>query len=204
MRTLARRAITPLAGIAAAAAVIALGLATAAPPVQSVEHIDTSRFAGTWYEVARLPNSLQARCQGDATTTYLPLPDGSLRVVQRCRDVDNQWFVATARAASVDGNPSGPRLKLSYLPAWLDWLPAARGDHWVVLLDDDYRYAVVSEPSRERLWIMSRTPELDSATYDQILAHLRNARFPVDELIPSPQLAQRQPPAMASRPRLMV
>ncbi len=204
MRTTVTSAITKLGGMVCALAVIAFGLASAAPPVQSVEHIDTSRWAGTWYEVARLPNSLQARCLGDATTTYLPLPDGSLRVVQRCRDVDNQWFVATARAVGVDGNPSGPRLKLSYLPAWLDWLPATQGDHWVVLLDDDYRYAVVSEPSRERLWILSRTPELDSATYDRILAHLRNARFPVDELIPTPQLAQRQPPAMASRPRLMV
>jgi len=204
MQTTVASAITKLAGIGAAMAVIAFSVATAAPPVQSVERIDNQRWAGTWFEVARVPNSLQARCLADATTTYLPLTDGSLRVVQRCRDADNHWFVSTARAVGLNGDASSSRLKLSYLPAWLDWLPASRGDHWVVMLDDDYRYAVVSEPSREHLWILSRTPELDTSTYDLIVARLRNARFPVDELIPTPQQAQRQPPATTSRPRLMV
>jgi apolipoprotein D and lipocalin family protein len=204
MANTAASVITRLAGIGAAMVAIALSVATAAPPLKTVEHLDAERWAGTWFEVARVPNSLQARCRTDATTTYLPQPDGSLRVVQRCRDADDNWFVATARAVGFGGELSASRFKLSYLPAWLDWLPAVRGDHWVVMLDDDYRYAVISEPSREQLWILSRTPELEASTYDAIVARLRNARFPVDELVPTPQLAQRLPPAQASRPRLMV
>jgi len=194
-----------IAGAAIATALIAVGMATASPPVQSVEQVDPERYAGTWFEVARLPNSLQSRCVADATTTYRPLMDGSMRVIQRCRDQDSRWFVTTGRAVATGGDPSGARLKLSYLPAWLDWLPSAKGDHWVVMLDGDYRYAVVSEPNREHLWILSRTPEIDAATYEQIVMRLRMARFPVDQLIQTPQRALLQPPVMShQRTNLMV
>ncbi|HMC15563.1 MAG TPA: lipocalin family protein [Albitalea sp.] len=196
---------TKLAGFGAATVVVALGIATAAPPVRSVSQVDAQRWAGTWYELARVPNGLQARCIADATATYLPRADGSLRVIQRCRDADSRWYVATARAVSADNDHSGAaRLRLSYLPDWLAWLPAASGDQWVVMLDGNYRYAVVSEPTRKHLWILSRTPDIDSVTYDRILANLRSAHFPVDQLIPTPQLAQRQAPASAYGPRLMV
>ncbi len=203
MHVMAGSAFSKLASAAAAAALVAIGVATAAPPVQSVQQLDALRYAGTWFEVARVPNSLQARCVGDATTTYTPQRDGTLRVIQRCRDADAKWVVATARAVGIDGDRSGARLKLSYLPEWLDWLPASRA-HWVVMLDAEYQYAVVSDPSREHLWILSRSPELDASTYDRIVARLRNERYPVDQLIPTPQQAQRQPPALALQPRLMV
>ena len=205
MHSTSSTAITKLAGLAAAAAAVAFSVATAAPPVTSVPQVDTQRWAGTWYELARVPNGLQARCIADATATYLPRADGSLRVIQRCRDADSKWHVATARAVGAADDRSGAaRLRLSYLPAWLDWLPASTGDQWVVMLDGDYRYAAVSEPSRKQLWILSRTPDIDSVTYDRIVANLRNAHFPVEQLIPTPQLAQRQAPASATRLRLMV
>jgi apolipoprotein D and lipocalin family protein len=205
MHTASATAIAKLAGIGAAAVVVAFGVATAAPPVKSVAQVDAQRWAGTWYELARVPNGLQARCIADATATYLPRADGSLRVIQRCRDADSRWYVATARAVSAANDRSGAaRLRLSYLPDWLAWLPATSGDQWVVMLDHDYRYAVVSEPSRKQLWILSRTPDIDSVTYDRILSNLRRAHFPVEQLIPTPQLAQRQAPALASRLRLMV
>jgi apolipoprotein D and lipocalin family protein len=205
MHTTLATAVAKLAALAAAAVAVVVSVATAAPPLRSVPQVDTQRWAGTWYELARVPNGLQARCIADATATYLPRADGSLRVIQRCRDIDSKWYVATARAVSADHDRGGAaRLRLSYLPAWLDWLPASSGDQWVVMLDADYRYAVVSEPSREHLWILSRTPDIDSVTYNRILASLRSAHLPVEQLIPTPQLAQRQAPASASRLRLMV
>jgi apolipoprotein D and lipocalin family protein len=205
MHTALATAIAKLAALGAATVAVALSMATAAPPVKSVGQVDTQRWAGTWYELARVPNGLQARCVADATATYLPRADGSLRVIQRCRDADSKWYVATARAVGTDTDRSGAaRLRLSYLPPWLDWLPASSDDHWVVMLDGDYRYAVVSEPARKQLWILSRTPDIDSVTYDRIVTQLREAHFPVEQLIPTPQLAQRQSPASAVRLPLMV
>src|SRR5438270_3300000 len=87
-----------LAGLASVAGLIALSVATATPPVESVEHLDMQRYAGIWYELARMPNRLQARCVADATTSYRQLDDGSMSLVQRCREEGNRWGVMVGRA----------------------------------------------------------------------------------------------------------
>jgi apolipoprotein D and lipocalin family protein len=196
--------LTKLAGLALAVGVIVLSAATAAPPVRSVERFDARRYAGMWYELARMPNRLQAPCIADVTATYRPLDDGSMAVVHRCRDSGQRYHIAVGHAVPAAGDRSGARLRVSFLPEWLQWLPSANDDHWVVMLDPDYQYAVVSQPSRRALWILSRTPTLDIDTYDGIVAQLRAQKYPVDRLVPTPQRLQRPPSTLASRPRLTV
>ena len=43
----------------------------------------------------------------------------------------------------------------------------------MVELDAEYRYAVVGNPGRDYLWILSRTLQMDASTYDGIIARLR-------------------------------
>jgi apolipoprotein D and lipocalin family protein len=193
-----------LAGLSLVGIVVAWSAATAARPVRPVEQLDMQRYAGTWYEVARVPNALQKRCVADATATYRPLADGTLRVVQRCREADEHWGVTVGRATVPNGDASGARMKVNYLPAWLAWWPSAHEHHWVVLLDDDYRYAVVSDPDRKKLAILSRTPSLDFQTYQDIVDRLRLQKYPVDRLVATPQHADLRLRPVAVQPRLMV
>ena len=188
--------------LAIAAGAVALGVATAGPPVQPVDRLDLARYAGTWYELARLPNAAQARCVADATATYRPLDDGSLKLIRRCREPDERWGVAVGRA--VAGDATGARLRVNYLPDWLAWWPSAHDDHWVVLLDEEYRYAVVSDPGRKTLWILSRTPQLHVHTYRDIVERLRVLKYPVDRLVTTPQHAGPRLPSLATRPALVV
>jgi apolipoprotein D and lipocalin family protein len=58
-----------------------------------------------------------------------------------------------------DGTPS--QLEVRFAPGWLSFLPGVWANYWVIQLADDYRYAVIGEPSRKYLWILSRTPSLD-------------------------------------------
>jgi apolipoprotein D and lipocalin family protein len=197
-------ALTRLVGIAGAAVLIALGAATAGPPVRSVDAFQPARYAGMWYELARIPNSLQARCIGDVTATYRPLDDGALTVVQRCREAGDRFSVLVGWAKPTPGDPSRARMKLSFMPAWLRWLPSAQDDHWVVFVDPDYRYAVVSDPERRSMHLLSRTPEIDAAALEPILERLKAQRYPVERLVVTPQRQHRQPPALAARPPLIV
>ena len=182
-----KAALKRLPGAVALAGLLALNSLFAAPPVQSVPQVDLQRYAGTWYELARLPNRFQDQCAGDVTATYAPNPDGSVQVVNRCRKHDGEMSESEGRATPAPGVASNAQLKVSFLPGWLQWLRLGRGDYWVVMLDDDYRYAVVSEPGREYLWILSRTPTLDASTYDGIVDRLRLAGYPVDGLERTPQ-----------------
>ena len=156
-------------------------------PVQSVQAVDAQKYAGRWYEQARLPNRFQASCVGDVTADYRPLADGALEVINRCRQADATINVARGKAVAADGDTTGARLKVSFLPAWLQWLPVGRGDYWVVMLDPQYRYSVVSEPSRNYLWILSRTPVLERTAYEGVLIELQRKGYPVENLVRTAQ-----------------
>jgi apolipoprotein D and lipocalin family protein len=112
--------------------------------------------------------------------------------------------VTVGDAVAEQGDRTGARFALSYVPAWLRWWPQTNDHHWIVLLDDDYRYAVVSEPSRQSVWILARTPSLDRGTYAGIVDMLRNRKYPVDRLVATPQRAdQHRDQPVALRPRVM-
>lgn len=177
------------AGAVAVAGLLTLSAVFAAPPVKSVPQVDLQRYAGTWYELARLPNRFQDKCVGDVTATYTPNPDGSVQVVNRCRTRDGDTTTSVGLATKAPDVDTGAQLKVSFLPKWLRWFPLGRGDYWVVLLDADYRYAVVSEPSREYMWVLSRTPAMDPAAYGAITEQLRAGGYPVDQLVRTPQQA---------------
>ena len=183
-------------------AAIAIGVATASPPVRAVDRFEAERYAGTWFEIARLPNRLQSHCASDATATYRVQDDGSIDVIHRCRDAARRLSASVGHALPVPGH--GARLRLSYLPDWLRWWPASRKDHWVVMLDDQYRYAVVSDPRRQSLWVLSRTPKLDDGVYDDIVGRLRMQRYPVEQLVRTPQKLAADRPDLTDKPRLMV
>ena len=58
------------------------------------------------------------------------------------------------------------------------------GDYWVVELDQGYRLAAVSEPSRKYLWVLSRTPTVDAAAYRDLLKRLEAKGFDLTKLEP--------------------
>ncbi|MEO6103171.1 MAG: lipocalin family protein [Pseudoxanthomonas sp.] len=144
-------------------------VARAANPVISVANLDISRYAGQWYEIAHLPTSFQAKCTGDITATYtLGDDDTGIGVRNACRTADGGTRVAEGVARMVEGRPG--RLEVRFVPDWLSWVPLVWADYWVIDLDPGYTWAVVGEPDREYLWILSREPAMDSALFEQIKA----------------------------------
>ncbi len=146
-----------------------------------VPAVDVQRYCGTWYEIARLPNTFQRQCVGDVTATYT-LDNDELIVVNRCRKENGEIAEAVGRArrASTDGPYT--KLKVRFAPAILSFLPFVWGDYWIIDLADDYSYAVVGEPKREYLWILSRTRTLPDATLRQIMERLTGQGYGLQEL----------------------
>ena len=136
---------------------------------------------GTWYEAARFPNRFQRDCAGPAVATYSLQPEGRVRVVNRCPSANGQTEEAIGEARRV-GNAGSPRLEVRFAPAWLSWLPMVWGNYWVIDLDPAYQLAVVSEPKREVLWVLSRTPTVEPAAWDALMARLRQKGFDLSRL----------------------
>ena len=161
--------------------------ASAAPlPNTPVPARDLARYEGRWHEVARLPMYFQRKCVADVTATYTRQPDGNITVDNACRTKDGKTQRALGEARPVPGKPGA--LEVRFGPEWLSWIPAVWADYWVVDLDPDYRWAVVGGPDRDAMWILSRTPALDKATFDDIRNRAKRRGYPVAELLISPDV----------------
>lgn len=143
-----------------------------ASPLQTVDKLDVPRYMGVWYEIAKFPNRFQRKCVGDTSALYSLESAGRVRVLNRCRLADGQFDEALGEARQL-GAETSPRLQVRFAPAWLSFLPMVWGDYWVIDLQDDYQLVAVSEPRREYLWILSRTPDVDAQRYARLIERLR-------------------------------
>jgi apolipoprotein D and lipocalin family protein len=142
-------------------------------PVRSVESVDLGRYAGKWYEIAAFPMFFQRRCVGDTTAEYAAGPDGGIKVVNRCRTEDG-FDEAVGKAWVVEGSGNS-RLKVSFF-----W--PFRSDYWILGLDEGYRWAVVGNPDRKYLWVLSRTPQLPKEELDKALESAASQGFDLSRL----------------------
>lgn len=169
------------------------GAPGAAAPLQPIASLEVSRYMGTWYQVALYPNRFQSQCVADTTASYRALPDGTVQVLNRCRNAQGTMEEAVGLARPVgtlDGGQLAPaQLRVTFVPTWLRWLPMVWGRYWVVQLPSDYRYVVVSEPDREYLWVLSRTPQLAPEDDAAIRERLTAQGFDLTRLQPHAQAA---------------
>jgi apolipoprotein D and lipocalin family protein len=157
---------------------IGLGAALSNQPVDA---LDLARYSGTWHEIAHLPMFFQRQCRDSITATYTPQPDGTIQVRNACRTKDGTQDESIGVARPVEGRPGA--LEVRFAPDWLRWLPWVWADYWVVELDPDYQWAVVGGPSRKYMWILSRTPAMDPALFEQIKARAAQRGYPVQALV---------------------
>jgi apolipoprotein D and lipocalin family protein len=156
-------------------------------PLRVVPSVDLPRYAGLWYEVARLPNRFEEKCAGDVTAEYTLESADRLKVVNRCRKQDGKLTEAVGEARLADRKGANSRLKVRFAPAFLSFLPVVWGDYQIIELAPDYTHAVVGDPSRKYLWFLSRTPQLDEATYLRLSEAARSQGFDVSKLIRTKQ-----------------
>lgn len=138
--------------------------------LQTVPRVDLSRYAGTWHEVARMPNRFQDQCVGDVTATYRLRTDGMIDVLNRCRLEDGSYDEAVGLARVVDPD-SKAKLEVSFFSLF-GWRPFW-GDYWIIELDPEYRYAVVAEPGGRYAWVLARQAALDEFSRPQMRQRLR-------------------------------
>jgi apolipoprotein D and lipocalin family protein len=156
-------------------------------PLRVVPSVDPARYAGRWYEIARLPNRFQKRCAGDVTADYAVRGDGGFDVLNRCRKADGAVTSAKGRARVAGGRGPNSKLEVRFAPGYLSFLPFVWGDYQVIDLAPDYSYALVGEPGRKYLWVLSRMPRMDDETYGRAVARGAAEGFDVGKLVRTEQ-----------------
>jgi len=176
------------AGVRLTLALALSACANAPPPPAVARNVDLERYLGTWYEIASYPTWFQRGCVA-TTADYARVPDepGVLRVENRCRKerVDGELESIEGRARVVDRTDPA-KLEVQFF--WPFW-----GDYWILAVDPGYRWALVGHPSRDYLWILSRTPSLDETIYQAIVARAAAEGFDPARLVRTLQPAAAPP-----------
>ena len=150
-------------------------------PLATIARLDVPRYLGTWFEIAKYPNWFQKKCVSDTKASYSLQSDGKVRVLNRCVTKDGEVSEALGEARQV-GDATSARLEVRFAPAWLSFIPLVWGNYWVIDLDPNYQLVAVSEPKREYLWVLSRTPEVNPKAYEELLGRLEKKGFDLSKL----------------------
>ena len=149
--------------------------------VRTIATLDVPRYLGAWYEIAKFPNWFQKKCVSNTKAVYSAKPDGNLRVLNSCKTAAGETSEAEGLARQI-GSKDSPKLEVRFAPEWLSFLPLVWGDYWVIDLDPQYQLAAVSDPRREYLWVLSRTPQPDPKAYADLLQRLKQQQFDIQKL----------------------
>ena len=161
---------------------VMIGAADKQAPMQVVSSVDLARYAGKWYEIARLPNRFQRDCASDTTASYTLRRDGKIAVINSCRTSEGRIKSATGTARVASGKEPNTKLKVTFF--WPFY-----GNYWIIDLDPDYKWAVVGEPDRKYFWILSREPKLDEVVYGQILGRAKDQGYDIAPMLKSTHTA---------------
>jgi apolipoprotein D and lipocalin family protein len=151
-------------------------------PLETVDHVDLTRYLGKWFEIARLPLSWENKCISDVTATYTLQPDGKIGVLNSCRKSDGK-ITQSKGIAKIASKKDSSNSKLKVTFFW-----PFSGDYWILDLDPNYRWALVGNPNRKNLWILSRTPDLNQEIVDALLARGKALGFDTRKIAMTKQI----------------
>ena len=157
-------------------AAVALGGCVSKPPnVEPVTPFKSEQYLGKWYEIARLDQRFE-RGLSQVTADYSTRPDGGIKVLNRGYDAEKkEWKQSEGKAYFVE-KPDTAYLKVSFFGPFY-------GSYIVFDLDPQYRVSMVSGPDTSYLWILSRTPTIDAAVKERLVAKAKGLGYATDKLI---------------------
>jgi len=140
-----------------------------------VKELELNRYLGTWYEIARFPHSFEKKLQG-VTATYSLRKDGKIKVLNQGYkgSIDGPLSTAVGKAKIPD--PSQPsKLKVSFFLFFY-------GDYFVMELDPGYQWAMIGSSSPDFFWILSRTPKMDPAVYNNLIENAKKRGYDISRI----------------------
>lgn len=155
--------------------------------LQPVTGFDLNRYLGTWYEIARLDHSFERGLQ-NVSAEYTLKPDGDIAVFNRGYNTTEKRWEAEEGNAKFVGDPRLGSLKVSFFGPFY-------GGYHILALDHDYRYAMLTGPSRKYLWILAREQTLPEDIVQGLLHQAKVWGFDTEKVLRVSQTPPAEPAA---------
>ena len=142
----------------------------------TITSFDLNRYLGKWYEIARYDHSFERGLVG-STAMYTLRDDGKIKVLNSgyLNTLDGPYKESIGKA-KVRKNGLPGQLEVSFFGPFY-------ADYDILELAPDYSYSVVGSSTPKYLWILSRTPQLNTSTKEKILVNLRQRGYDTSKLI---------------------
>ena len=157
-----------------AAVFVTIGCSAGEPKttLTTVKQVDLQRYSGMWYELASYPQFFERGCS-KVKATYTP-KDGYVEVFNQSIKKGKENNIK-GKAFVVD-HSGNAKLKVQFF-----W--PFKGNYWIIDLADDYSWALVSDPNRKTLWILSRSPKMDDGLYASLIVKLVGRGFDKERIV---------------------
>lgn len=144
-------------------------------PLSTVSSVNLSRYAGRWFEIARLPIASENDCNC-VTATYKEEPGKNyVWVMNRCQDGSSGNIRKIKGKAFVQKGSNNSILKVQFFPL-------IKAPYYIMDLDTAYQYAMVGSPQRNYLWILSKVATMPAEVYDSMVVKAQRAGFNTSKL----------------------
>lgn len=137
----------------------------------TVKKLDLNKYLGTWYELARFDHSFE-RGLTACTANYSIREDGKIRVLNSGLK-EGKTKVSEGKAKPTD---TRGLLRVSFFGPFYS-------DYRVLMISEDYSYALVGSATDKYLWILSRTPELPDYDKQLLLQEAVRRGYDISKLI---------------------
>jgi apolipoprotein D and lipocalin family protein len=162
--------------LAALALSLALALPAFAAAPEPKKPVDPARFAGRWYEVARLPSPYQKDCWA-STFDWSRNKDGTLDVLLTCRQGSAEGKAKTQRAKARVLDKTNAKMKVSFMGG------LASAEYRVLDRAEDYSWILLGTSGGRYLWVLSSRPALPAAARAEAVARAAALGYPTARLI---------------------
>ena len=155
------------------AAMVALTGCVSVPKVDNapVAALDLSRYLGEWYEIARFDHSFERGVE-QAKANYTQNADGTIKVVNSgIKNGKPKTAIGKGKKTDTPG-----LLRVSFFGPFY-------ADYRVMLIDEDYTYALVGSGGADYIWLLSRTPGLSETAKSELLAEARRRGYDTGKFI---------------------
>ncbi len=160
-----------------------LGCGRSHSDLETIGDFNIEQYFGVWHQIALIPNFFQEDCVADTHAEYRVLSNDSIAIVNSCLSLDGKKLVA-AGVGKATGEPVNfARLKVSFAPKWLHWIPLVWGDYWIISIDDRYDSVLVGSPDRRYLWILSRQKYIQKKKFFEYLEEANKNGFDTSLLV---------------------
>ena len=156
--------------------------------LQLVPYVDIPRYMGDWHVIANIPNFIEKDCIS-SVESYALRSDGQIDNWFVCHKADGSERRLTSLAWIKDHQTQAEwRVRFNWDTFFGNIPIPIHFGYYVIDLDaQNYSYTVVGHPSRNLLWIMSRSKTMNDSLYQELLKKVKDQGYDTSKIVRLPE-----------------